>query len=111
MRLPPDFRSPGSAAPRGAAAVEALVARSVANHDRAAVGAGRGVGLGGKRDLRAAEIERDSATVLGLRGVAIRVPIGVPVRSADGSQVTQLDLLHPRSGLSCWSNVLRSGEI
>src|SRR5436309_5914076 len=99
MRLPPDFRSPGSAAPRGAAAVEALVARAVANHDRAAVGAGRGVGLGGKRDLRAAEIKRDSAAVGRLRGVPIRVAIGVPIRRADGSEVAELDLLHPRSGL------------
>src|SRR5438093_13669822 len=99
MRLPPDFRSPGSAAPRGAAAVEALVARAVANHDRAAVGAGGGVGLGGKRDLRAAEIERDSAAVRRLRSVSIGVAIGVPVGGADGSQVTQLDLLRPRSGL------------
>src|SRR5438045_372827 len=51
-------RSQPSAAPARRAAVEALVAAAVADHDRAAVGAAGGVGLGGEGDPGAAEIER-----------------------------------------------------
>src|SRR3990170_2534978 len=50
-----------SAAAAGAAAVQALVAGSVADHDRAAVHAGRGVALGGEGDLYVPESERHAA--------------------------------------------------
>src|SRR5919201_4535275 len=46
------------AAPARAAAVVALVARAVANHDRSAVGAGRRVLLALKRDLHRARFRR-----------------------------------------------------
>src|SRR6185436_19138149 len=101
-----------SAAARSAAAVEALVARAVANHDRAAIGTRWGVGLGREGDLRAAEVQVDSAAIELRRaiGMAIRVPIGMPIRSPDGRQVTQLHPLDPRSGVGYRSNVLGSGD-
>src|SRR6185369_5417006 len=57
---------------------------------------------GSERDLGAAEVERYSTAVGGLRRAAIGMPIGVaigvPVGSPDGGQVTQLDPLSARSG-------------
>ena len=95
-----------SAATHAAAAVQALVARAVANHDRAAVHARRGVGLGGEDDLRASQVQRDPATVLRLRcvavaiGVPIRMPIGVPVRGgANRREIPELNSFRFRSGL------------
>ena len=65
----------GSAATRGAPAVEALVAAAVADHDRAAVGAAGGVGLGLEAHLGGAQGQGD-------RRAAAPVPIGLasPIR-------------------------------
>src|SRR5829696_7586595 len=90
----------GSAAAARGPAVEALVARAVADHDRAAVHARRGVGLGGEGDLRAAQVESDPAAVLRLGGVAIgvavRVPIGVAIGGTHGREIAKLHALRLR---------------
>src|SRR6185369_11070759 len=83
-----------SAAAAGAPAVQALVARAVADHDRAAVHARRGVRLGGEGDLHATEVERDPAPVLGLRcavAVAVR-PVAVRQRAVRGDDRELLPL-------------------
>src|SRR6476660_8752476 len=71
-----------SAAAAGGPAVEALVAGPVSDHDRAAVHAAGGVGLGLEADLGGAEVEGD-----GRAGGAAAVAVGCVTVAVGGMTV------------------------
>src|ERR1035437_10183737 len=76
-----------SAAPAGGAAVEALVAAAVADHDRAAVGAAGRVLLDLERGALGAERCREGRRRADLAvAVAVRMAVGVPVPGFDHRQ-------------------------
>src|SRR6185295_5324850 len=70
-----------SAATARGAAVQALVARAVADHDRAAFGTARGVLLDLERDVRRAQRQGDDAGAVPIR--LRRVPVGVAIGGHD----------------------------